>query len=525
MARNVLIKLRRDTAANWASVNPTPSAGEPCFENDTGLLKVGDGSTAYSQLLYINAYQETSVVGVEWNRGSTSPTLKRIDLDGNKVVLGASFFNDHVIWKNIGRCTVTASGEVTKGTNARGDGLDLTGASGNVMVEIPAFYVRSEHPSANVYRWWVSPHQLAGFELHPAFKQRGGQERSHIYGGAYLSVLRDNAGTLEQHSKTGEEPWTGGEIDSLVFTSGSVEFTVGETLTGATSGATGQVVDFHLTSGTWTVGDAAGVVYLKQVSAAAYQAEDLNGATAGVNCATASGANSALSLTIGEMESYANAIGTGWGETNIHTLSAVKLLMFTEWASLDSQASLGLGVVAMDAGSGFAGVETGADSVDTNVAENGTGKGTGANGFTPVSWRGFENPFGNVSIGVIGYNAVDAEYRIINRDGTGTPAAVLTAGNYEASAAIPTTGDGYISDIEYEDLLKYMFLAKSTAGGSASYIPDYQFSHDAGETNVLFAGGFWNHGYSAGAGQLSSADVPELSARSLGARLEFLPEN
>lgn len=46
------IQLRRDTAANWSSNNPTPAAGEPCYETDTGKLKIGDGSTAYKNLAY-----------------------------------------------------------------------------------------------------------------------------------------------------------------------------------------------------------------------------------------------------------------------------------------------------------------------------------------------------------------------------------------------------------------------------------------------------------------------------------------
>lgn len=46
------IQLRRDTAANWSTNNPTPSAGEPCFETDTGKLKIGDGVTAYNNLAY-----------------------------------------------------------------------------------------------------------------------------------------------------------------------------------------------------------------------------------------------------------------------------------------------------------------------------------------------------------------------------------------------------------------------------------------------------------------------------------------
>ena len=53
MPRNDLIQLRSDTAASWASVNPTLAIGETGFETDTGKLKVGTGSTAWNTLLYV----------------------------------------------------------------------------------------------------------------------------------------------------------------------------------------------------------------------------------------------------------------------------------------------------------------------------------------------------------------------------------------------------------------------------------------------------------------------------------------
>jgi hypothetical protein len=37
-----LIKLRRDTAANWTSVNPTLASGEPGLETDTLKIKYGN---------------------------------------------------------------------------------------------------------------------------------------------------------------------------------------------------------------------------------------------------------------------------------------------------------------------------------------------------------------------------------------------------------------------------------------------------------------------------------------------------
>ena len=48
------IKFRRDTSANWTSVNPIPAQGEPCYETDTGKLKIGNGSDNYAALPYVS---------------------------------------------------------------------------------------------------------------------------------------------------------------------------------------------------------------------------------------------------------------------------------------------------------------------------------------------------------------------------------------------------------------------------------------------------------------------------------------
>lgn len=48
----VQIQLRNDIAANWTSANPTLAAGELGVETDTGSVKVGDGTTAWTSLGY-----------------------------------------------------------------------------------------------------------------------------------------------------------------------------------------------------------------------------------------------------------------------------------------------------------------------------------------------------------------------------------------------------------------------------------------------------------------------------------------
>ena len=48
------IQIRRDTAANWTSANPTLAQGELGLETDTSQLKAGTGSTAWTSLGYYN---------------------------------------------------------------------------------------------------------------------------------------------------------------------------------------------------------------------------------------------------------------------------------------------------------------------------------------------------------------------------------------------------------------------------------------------------------------------------------------
>jgi hypothetical protein len=46
------IQLRRDVAADWTSNNPVLAQGEPGLETDTGFIKYGDGTTAWTGLAY-----------------------------------------------------------------------------------------------------------------------------------------------------------------------------------------------------------------------------------------------------------------------------------------------------------------------------------------------------------------------------------------------------------------------------------------------------------------------------------------
>ena len=64
----IQIQLRRDTAANWTSANPTLAIGEMGIEYDTQKFKIGDGSTPWTSLAY------GGLVGPTGPTGATGPT-------------------------------------------------------------------------------------------------------------------------------------------------------------------------------------------------------------------------------------------------------------------------------------------------------------------------------------------------------------------------------------------------------------------------------------------------------------------
>lgn len=49
------IQIRRDTASNWTTVNPTLAQGELALETNTKSLKIGDGTTAWTGLSYFSS--------------------------------------------------------------------------------------------------------------------------------------------------------------------------------------------------------------------------------------------------------------------------------------------------------------------------------------------------------------------------------------------------------------------------------------------------------------------------------------
>jgi len=73
------LAIRRDTAANWTSEDPILAQGEFGYEADTGNLKIGDGTTAWTSLPYytsIGGANLDNLIDVDTSGVSVGDVLK-----------------------------------------------------------------------------------------------------------------------------------------------------------------------------------------------------------------------------------------------------------------------------------------------------------------------------------------------------------------------------------------------------------------------------------------------------------------
>lgn len=71
------IQIRRDTAANWASVNPVLAAGEMGYDSTNHLIKIGDGTTAWNSLT--TEFRRSPVFKVKPTSTTRNSTTTRTD--------------------------------------------------------------------------------------------------------------------------------------------------------------------------------------------------------------------------------------------------------------------------------------------------------------------------------------------------------------------------------------------------------------------------------------------------------------
>jgi len=75
-----VIQVKRGSASSWTSANTVLAAGEIGFETDTNKMKVGDGSTAWSSLNYVDSIpSQTGNSGKYLTTNGTSASWGTVD--------------------------------------------------------------------------------------------------------------------------------------------------------------------------------------------------------------------------------------------------------------------------------------------------------------------------------------------------------------------------------------------------------------------------------------------------------------
>ncbi|MCM1060954.1 MAG: hypothetical protein NC452_11775 [Eubacterium sp.] len=215
--------------------------------------------------------------------------------------------------------------------------------------------------------------------------------------------------------------------------------------------------------------------------------------------------------------------GAGWHIDSIKIISLNQMLMFIEYAEFNLQKAIGKGVVNIDIEDNSTSVVTGL----TSFYGKSSGMAEGENGKVSISYRGIENPWGNIWKFVNGLNIygnglhnggipyICSDYNFINNS---------HSGNY-CNAGFEVSGsNGYISAFGYSPKYSWLFLPSETLGNSDQPIGDYCWTVSNLNGNRLpIYGGYWCDSNLTGSFYLSFIYDSTLSAASIGCRLMYIP--
>ena len=348
------------------------------------------------------------------------------------------------VHRNMKRCVLNADGTVNyylKDTDstkkADGTTANIDGSDGNVMVEIPKFWLR-QTKVGNETTWEISDTSKTGYSVHPAFIKNG-VEVSHRYIGAYSACYLDATDSTYKSGLYLEDLSSYLDLsnDKLSSVSGVYPI-VGVTRAQCRSlaennGSGWRVCDFYLMS-------AVQLLYLVEYGTFNTQSVLGNGNTS-----------------------------DSWDERDASTNQA------------DSPTSIA--GLSNSLGNGSTNVTTGASTVtDPPTAF--------------MSYRGIENWYGNVGQFIDGINiGVGGSYNTVYVSNTDTHFADSTATNYTSLGSCASSS-GYAKDILN---VNGVFIPVNVVGASSSTFLCDEFRGVGNTYNaVCYFGGLPDGGNNAG---------------------------
>ncbi len=242
--------------------------------------------------------------------------------------------------------------------------------------------------------------------------------------------------------------------------------------------------------------------------------------------------------TKSNFESMAQNRGSGWHLETIKATSANQLLMIVELGTMNTQTGIGSGVTGITDNSAY-----NCSSLTGSTADLGNGTGQAAEtineiggaetayttaGKVSVSYRGVENPWGNIWKHIQGVN--------IWGDGTmggGQPYIAnnftfnesKNSDNYEPVGFTLANASGYINAMGYgNEEFDWLLMPSEIGGTSALPVGDYTYvTANLNGYRVALLGGIWYHGAFAGGFYWSCTAGVGYRARSISGRLLYVP--
>lgn len=434
---------------NKADVNSVYSKAEA----DNSLGEKADKADVEDIKAYIG-YTDEDIVGlcVDYE----NKTFTR--LAGAVGLSQGSDFNKFTMYGGRRRCNVLDDGTIT--AYYGDEGYTEDGSNGQVMVFQPAFYYKvvplklEKNTDSGIgyhlrkANYYVSSKPKTGFKLHPAFYDENGNEIDYILFSADEGSMFD--------------------VSAKAYVNDNVDKSI------------------------------------------TYEDGDLLCSVAGKK--PISGLRSGLG-TKQNFETMAQNRSTGWHLETIKATSANQLLMIIELGTMNTQTGIGQGVVtiadnkvyncsSLTGSTASLGNGTG-QAVETVNEIGGTETTYNVNGKVSVSYRGVENPWGNIwkhiqGINIWGDGSMGGGQPYVANDFTFNESK--HSDNYEPVGFTLTNANGYISAMGYgSEEYDWLLMPSETGGTSALPVGDFFYvTPDLNGYRIALGGGSWNYGGFAG---------------------------
>ena len=452
----------------------------------------GDAITALeARLGVVNAF---NIIGLEVD--FENKTFKRLGAAYGKSK-GADF-NAFPMYGNRKRCNVTDGGVVTAYYGDTGytetgaltqavtvNGITYpVGTTVQVMVEQPKFYycvyplkIQSQASGGGIgyhlrkVAYYICGEQLPGFKLYPAFYDESGNEIDKVYIGAYDGCAYD--------------------VSASAYITNDA-----------------QSIDFTASTG------------------------DKFSSIAGVKPASGATQN----FTRANLETICKNRGDGWHSFDVRIASMEQLLMVIEFGTMNVQTGSGsngitsITDVSPNSCSSITGstASLGNASWQASSTTDWQGNSQSADGKTAYSFRGVENPWGNVwklieGVNVWGDGTMHGGVPYICKDYVFTESKKTD--NYESAGFSITNASGYINAMGYSEKFNWLMIPSEIGGNTSLPVGDYVYvTANLNGYNITRVGGSWADGASGGSFYWGTVYGVDGHSRTVGGRLVYIPQ-